>query len=107
MSTVTSHEETLFTDRKRLFIGLCQDFQDRLTEIIRKRRKASLALAGGTTPGPLYESLSNVPIAWEKVSVTVTDERWVSQEDPASNEYLIRAADFFQWLELIGSVNFQ
>lgn len=90
MSTVTSHEETLFTDRKRLFIGLCQDFQDRLTEIIRKRRKASLALAGGTTPGPLYESLSNVPIAWEKVSVTVTDERWVSQEDPASNEYLIR-----------------
>ena len=90
MSTVTSHEETLFTDRKRLFIGLCQDFQDRLTEIIRKRRKASLALAGGTTPGPLYEALSNVPIAWEKVSVTVTDERWVSPEDPASNEYLIR-----------------
>lgn len=90
MSNLTTHEETLFPDRKRLFMGLCQDFQDRLTEIIRKRRKASLALAGGTTPGPLYESLSNVPIAWEKVSVTVTDERWVSQEDPASNEYLIR-----------------
>ncbi len=90
MSTVTSHEETLFTDRKRLFIGLCQDFQDRLSEIIRKRRKASLALAGGTTPGPLYEALSNAPLAWEKVSVTVTDERWVSPEDPASNEYLIR-----------------
>ena len=90
MSTLTSHEETFFPDRKRLFMGLCQDFQDRLTEIIRKRRKASLALAGGTTPGPLYESLSNVPIAWEKVSITVTDERWVSQEDPASNEYLIR-----------------
>ena len=90
MSTVTPHEESFFQDRRRLFAGLCQDFTDKLGEIIRKRRKASLALAGGTTPGPLYESLSNVPIAWEKVSITVTDERWVSQEDPASNEYLIR-----------------
>lgn len=90
MSTVTSHEETLFQDRRRLFTGLCQDFQDRLTEIIRKRRKASLALAGGTTPGPLYEALSNAPLNWEKVSVTLTDERWVSPQDPASNEYLVR-----------------
>lgn len=90
MSTVTSHEETFFPDRKRLFAGLTQDIQDRLAEIIRKRRKASLALAGGTTPGPLYEALSNAPLPWEKVSVTLTDERWVSPEDPASNEYLIR-----------------
>lgn len=90
MSTVTPHEESFFQDRRRLFAGLCQDFTDKLGEIIRKRRKASLALAGGTTPGPLYEALSNVPINWEKVSLTVTDERWVSPEDPASNEYLVR-----------------
>ncbi|MEY4783405.1 MAG: 6-phosphogluconolactonase [Pseudomonadota bacterium] len=90
MSTATPHEESFFQDRRRLFAGLCHDFTDRLNEIIRKRRKASLALAGGTTPGPLYEALSNVLINWEKVSLTVTDERWVSPEDPASNEYLIR-----------------
>lgn len=89
MSTLT-HEETFFLDRKRLFAGLTQDFQDKLGEIIRKRRKASLALAGGTTPGPLYEALSNAPLAWEKVSVTLTDERWVNPQDPASNEFLIR-----------------
>ena len=90
MSTVASHEETFFQDRRRLFAGLTHDFQEKLAEIIRKRRKASLSLAGGTTPGPLYEALSNAPLAWEKVSITVTDERWVSPEDPASNEYLIR-----------------
>jgi len=90
MSTVTSHEESIFPDRKRLFTALCHDFQDRLAEIIRKRRKASLALAGGTTPGPLYDALSNALLPWEKVSITVTDERWVSPEDPASNEYLVR-----------------
>lgn len=90
MSTVTTHEETFYQDRKRLFAGLCQDFQDRLGEIIRKRRKASMALAGGTTPGPLYDALSNAPINWEKVSLTVTDERWVNPQDPASNEFLVR-----------------
>jgi len=79
-----------YQDRKRLFAGLCQDFQDRLGEIIRKRRKASMALAGGTTPGPLYDALSNAPINWEKVSLTVTDERWVNPQDPASNEFLVR-----------------
>jgi 6-phosphogluconolactonase len=85
-----SHEESFFQDRKKLFAGLTNDFSERLTDIIAKRRKASLALAGGTTPGPLYEALSNLPLKWERVSVTLTDERWVSPEDPASNEWLIR-----------------
>jgi 6-phosphogluconolactonase len=85
-----SHEESFFQDRKKLFAGLTHDFSDRLADVIAKRRKASLALAGGTTPGPLYEALSNLPLKWEKVSVTLTDERWVSPEDPASNEWLIR-----------------
>src|SRR5690606_35494484 len=73
-----------------LFSGLCQEFSERLEAVIAKRRKASLALAGGTTPGPLYETLSNLPLRWEKITVTLTDERWVSPEDPASNEWLIR-----------------
>jgi 6-phosphogluconolactonase len=85
-----THEESFFQDRKKLFAGLTHDFQERLADVIAKRRKASIALAGGTTPGPLYEALSNLPLKWEKVSVTLTDERWVSPEDPASNEWLIR-----------------
>ena len=85
-----SHEETFFPDRKRLFVGMTADFSERITDIINKRRKASLALAGGTTPGPLYEALSNLPLKGETVSCTLTDERWVSPEDPASNEWLIR-----------------
>jgi 6-phosphogluconolactonase len=90
MSAVMNHVETFFQDRKRLFVGLTADFSEKLAEVIKKRRKASLALAGGATPGPLYDALSNVPINWEKVSVTLTDERWVHPQDPASNEFLVR-----------------
>lgn len=85
-----SHEESFFLDRKRLFSGLCTDMSDRLTATVQKRKKASLALAGGTTPGPLYDALSNLPLPWNKITCTLTDERWVSPADPASNEYLIR-----------------
>jgi 6-phosphogluconolactonase len=31
-----------------------------------------------------------MPLPWSKISVTLTDERWVSPEDPASNEWLVR-----------------
>lgn len=85
-----SHEESFYPDRKKLFAGLTADFSERIGTILQKKRKASLALAGGTTPGPLYEALSNAPLNWEKVSVTLTDERWVHPEDPASNEFLVR-----------------
>lgn len=85
-----NHEETTFLDRRRLYDGLKADLAEYISETVRKRRKASLALAGGTTPGPVYQGLSNLPLPWEKVSLTLTDERWVSPEDPASNEYLIR-----------------
>jgi 6-phosphogluconolactonase len=83
-------EECFFPDRRRLFAALSADIQARLGEAIAKRRKASMALAGGSTPGPLYESLCVAPLRWDKVSLTVTDERWVAPEDPASNEYLVR-----------------
>lgn len=85
-----SHEESFFLDRKRLFVGLTADISERINAAVQKRRKAHLALAGGTTPAPLYEALSNLPLPWAKTTCTLTDERWVSPEDPASNEYLIR-----------------
>jgi 6-phosphogluconolactonase len=85
-----SHEEHPFPDRKRLIAGLTTEMADSIQSIVKKRRKVTMALAGGTTPGPLYDALSNLPLPWEKVTVTLTDERWVHPEDPASNEWLIR-----------------
>src|SRR5262245_28121881 len=85
-----SHAESFFQDRKRLFAGLTAEFGTNIESIIAKRSNAARARAGATTQGPLYEALSNLPLKWEKVSCTLTDERWVSPEDPASNEWLVR-----------------
>lgn len=85
-----SLEENTFHDRTRLMNGLCAAMGEWMTEALSKRRKISIALAGGTSPGPLYQDMSHLVLDWSKVTVTLTDERWVSPEDPSSNEYLIR-----------------
>jgi 6-phosphogluconolactonase len=85
-----SLEERYFPNRAKLFAGLALDLTEKLDEIVRKRRKASIAVPGGTTPGPVFETMSHNPLPWKKISVTLTDERWVSAEDVASNEFLVR-----------------
>lgn len=51
---------------------------------------ASLALAGGTSPAPIFDDLCASDLAWDRVHVMATDERWVPMESPRSNARLIR-----------------
>jgi 6-phosphogluconolactonase len=51
---------------------------------------ASLAVPGGTTPGPVFDTLSAVDLDWARVQVMLTDERWVSEDSPRSNTRLLR-----------------
>lgn len=58
-------------------------------EIVEKD-KASLAVAGGATPTPIFDRLNSIDLQWRKVHVCPTDERWVPRDHPQSNEALIR-----------------
>lgn len=51
----------------------------------------SLALSGGTTPGPIYAALAGCPgVPWERIRIFFADERAVPADDPASNYRLVR-----------------
>lgn len=65
------------------------DLRDALTN-----GRAGLALPGGSTPGPFLEALGQVALEWERVGVTLTDERWVPVGDTRSNQRLL-AERFF------------
>ena len=77
-------------DPRNLATQLADDIAARLTEAINLRGAASLVVPGGSTPGPLFDALSALEVAWDKVVVTLNDERWVDPPDPASNEQLVR-----------------
>ena len=57
---------------------------------LRMRERAVLALSGGNTPAPLYRKLSGRLSHWDRLTFTLTDERWVPADHPDSNEGLIR-----------------
>jgi len=50
----------------------------------------ALALAGGNTPKPLYQKMSQQAWDWERILVTLTDERWVDRSHPDSNEAMLK-----------------
>jgi len=51
---------------------------------------ASLALPGGSTPVPLFHALRDARLDWSRVSITLTDERWVPPDHRASNAAQLR-----------------
>lgn len=82
-------KEFLFEDRASLFTALAQQCQAQLAKSLTKNGTASLMVSGGSTPAPLYETLSLSDLDWKKISIALVDERWVDREHTASNESLI------------------
>jgi len=82
--------ERRFADMAALQSAAVKTIQSAILAGVAARGTASLALSGGTTPAPLYEALGRLDLPWSQVQLTLTDERWVSADDPASNEAMVR-----------------
>ena len=67
---------------------------DRVAELLAKRLEhqplASAVVSGGTTPAACFEALSQYSLDWDRVRISLSDERWVPSDHDDSNEKLIR-----------------
>jgi len=79
-----------FSCRESQAAALCDDLSLALAAGIRVSGAASLVLPGGTTPERLLELLADEAVDWSKVTVTLSDERWVDSDSRDSNERLLR-----------------
>ncbi len=61
-----------------------------LGQAIQSTGVASLVVSGGSTPKPLFEALRGQPLEWDKVTVTLADERWVPEDSPDSNAAFVK-----------------
>ena len=77
--------------QEALIDTLAKDVASQMTKAVALRGAASAVVSGGTTPGPFYDRLSNLTAPWDRVVVTLADERWVQAEDDRSNARLVRA----------------
>lgn len=79
-----------FPDRQALASELSAHLSESLSRRVVAVGRASLAVSGGNTPVPLFERLAQTDVPWEKVVITLADERWVDTSSPDSNERLVR-----------------
>jgi len=55
-----------------------------------QRGRASLVLSGGGTPALFLPRVAALDLPWERVTITLADERWVDERSPHSNAAMIR-----------------
>jgi 6-phosphogluconolactonase len=60
-----------------------------LADAISARGEASLAVSGGSTPKAFFRALSGRELDWQKVVVTLVDERFVPETSDRSNHALV------------------
>ena len=79
-----------YPDRDLLILGLADKLTAGLAEALRRHERVSFSVPGGTTPGPVFDVLSEQALDWDRVSVVLNDERWVPEDSPRSNTALLK-----------------
>jgi len=81
-----------FTSPHEMEAAAADRLASALAEAVGARGRAAFAGAGGSTPAPIYARMSAADLPWDRVTVTLIDERWVPRDHPDSNAGLLRDA---------------
>ncbi|MGE5503160.1 MAG: 6-phosphogluconolactonase [Actinomycetota bacterium] len=74
-----------FATREGAGMALADTVAQLLAEAVRNRGRATLAVPGGRSPVAFFDALFPQALPWERVAVTLTDDRWVPEDSPDSN----------------------
>lgn len=83
-------ELVTYPDREFMYLSLADRIAGQLADFLRRDGKASFCVPGGTSPGPVFDTLSGVDIDWGNVAIFLSDERWVPEGNARSNTRLLR-----------------
>lgn len=77
-----------------------------LNNAVRQRGAGWLVVSGGQSPAPVYQHLSGTALPWNRITVSLTDERLVPIQHADRNEVMIRRtllqgpASMARWLPI-------
>ena len=78
-----------YPDQDLLAIDVANKLAGDLETHLLHHDTASFAVAGGTTPGLIFDDLCAADLDWDRVRVMPTDERWVPADHERSNGRMI------------------
>ena len=73
-------------------LRVVDDLAEAGEELFLEAGPRTVAIAGGSTPRPVYERLAGIAYPWEEVDVFFGDERCVPSDHPESNYGMAKAA---------------
>jgi 6-phosphogluconolactonase len=82
----------VYTDTTELAQAAAQRWVELAHESLRARNSFHVALAGGSTPEPVYRLLRDADVDWSKIHLYWGDERDVPEDHPDSNFRMARLA---------------
>jgi 6-phosphogluconolactonase len=92
---MTTLKIEIYPDRAALVARSQELVIERIHAAVAERDRCAIALAGGSTPKPLYEALATADLPWAKLHIFWGDERYVPIEHGDSNAGMAKAA----WLD--------
>ncbi|WP_454786092.1 6-phosphogluconolactonase [Legionella sp. WA2024007413] len=79
-----------FSEASILTEDLVEQIKGILRYAVEQRGHAYLVVSGGKTPIDLFKALSKTDLPWDKITITLTDERCVPAHDSDRNDRLVR-----------------
>lgn len=79
-----------YPDAEMMMMRVADDLAGEISKCLSGHDHVSIAVPGGSTPGPIFDTLSGAQLKWERVHVLLTDERRVPADHERSNERLLR-----------------
>jgi len=87
----------VFSDKATLIAKTKEIVLEKIESVLKSKDICTIALSGGSTPKPLYESLTTCDLPWQKIHIFWGDERYVPAEHVDSNQFMTRQI----WLDRI------
>ncbi len=83
-------QRNTYPDVNMLAAGFATYAADVLSAALTRQETASLVVPGGSTPRIYLPALATKALPWQRIAITLSDERWVDLGSEDSNECLIR-----------------
>lgn len=79
-----------YPDSEAMALGAARAVMSAVKNALVGQGRATLVVPGGTTPGPVFDALCDLPLEWEKVDILLSDERFVPEGHARANSGLVR-----------------
>lgn len=83
-------QRRVYPDIESLSQGFAEFAAAALRDTLSRKPQATLVVPGGSTPRHYLPALAKCQLPWDRITVTLSDERWVDVNDDQSNERLVK-----------------